>query len=630
MRIKLIILFTLFNALNEMRAQSVGINNPTPNATSILDITSTNKGLLVPRMTSAQRNAIVTPATGLLVYDTTLNLFYYFDGTIWQPLMVANLAWLLTGNAGTNPPTQFIGTTDSKSLVFKTFGTEAIRVLSNNQNVGIGETAPTSKLGVKGNTAIGLGYSNVAAPTNGLIVQGHTTIGYFAPLPADVFSSYSYAGENAVNGYAAGNGYAAYFQNNGNGPVGKFIKTNGSSGGVLQVHTNSPGNNANVLDIASNGTGNLLNISDTSTGKSIFINKMNSVTTSSLFEATNAGKGIGIYLKNTNTANINPGISVEQSGGEGINVLMKSGNTKTGLYLYHNGTGIGQSINMAPSNTNIGLQINHAGIERGIDLNLSNAGNGNDAIKIVHAGSGKGINVSVASDNSYAIWATNSTTVPAVSPSYSLASPPTSTNFLAGVGIIAAGPGHGIIANSVLDANVNTDHDGGIFIVRQSNGNTTNTAATSVGAVIDGTTYKVVGLGAVSTLVKDLNEDMRIMACPESPEVLFQDFGRGQLINGKIHITLDPIFSKNITVDTQHPLNVLIQLRGDCKGVYVTNETATGFDVIELSGGSSNAEFTWFASGNRKTEIIGGNKSDYENMRFKKMDNPLFNQKENR
>ena len=120
MRTKLLILFILFNTLNELRAQSVGINNPTPNATSILDITSTNKGLLVPRMTSAQRNAIGSPATGLLVYDTTLNLFYYFDGTTWQPFMIANLDWLLSGNAGTNPPTQFIGTTDAKSLVFKT------------------------------------------------------------------------------------------------------------------------------------------------------------------------------------------------------------------------------------------------------------------------------------------------------------------------------------------------------------------------------------------------------------------------------------------------------------------------------------------------------------------------------
>ena len=734
------ILLLFFNLHTGLNAQSVGINNPTPNATSILDITSTNKGLLVPRMTSAQRIAILTPATGLLVYDVTLNIFYYFDGTAWRPFMIGNLDWLLAGNAGTTPATQFIGTTDgvglsfrtnnieamrihsngavglgislpnassildmtstskgvlvprmtaaqrvaivtpatgllvfditvnffyywdglqwvplqgdtgwfitgnsntlattnflgttnAQALVIKTNSIEAVRVLSTNQNVGIGQTLPASKLAVNGNTVIGTGYSNIGAPVNGLIVEGHAGVGTFAPLAADVFSSYSNASENAVNGYASGNGFAAYFQNSSTGTVGRFLKTVGASGSALQVSTNSPSNNANVLEIATNGTGNALNISDTgSVGRSVFINKISTVTTASVIEANNAGKGIGLYLKNINTTSINPGIKVEQTRGDGVNVLMQAGNTNPGLYIYHNGTGIGESINMAPSNTNIGLQLNHAGIERGLDLNLTNAANGNDAIKIVHAGTGKGINVNVASANSYAIWATNSTTVPAVSPGYTLGTPVNYTsNFLPGVGIITAAPGHGIIANSVLDGLSTTDHDGGIFIVRQNNISSTNVAAASVGAVLNNITYKVIGLGAVSTLVKDLNEDMRVMACPESPEVLFQDFGRGQLVYGKTHITIDPIFSKNITVDANHPLNVLIQLRGDCKGVYVTNETATGFDVIELNSGTSNAEFTWFASGNRKNEIIGGNESDYENMRFKKMDNPMFNQKE--
>src|SRR6186997_2969105 len=107
--------------------QSVGINNPTPNATSALDITSTNKGLLIPRMTTAQRIAISTPATGLLVYDTSLNLFYYFDGTAWRPFMIGNLDWLLAGNAGTSPATNFIGTTDAQPLVFRTNNVEAMR-----------------------------------------------------------------------------------------------------------------------------------------------------------------------------------------------------------------------------------------------------------------------------------------------------------------------------------------------------------------------------------------------------------------------------------------------------------------------------------------------------------------------
>ena len=61
--------------------------------------------------------------------------------------------------------------------------------------------------------------------------------------------------------------------------------------------------------------------------------------------------------------------------------------------------------------------------------------------------------------------------------------------------------------------------------------------------------------------------------------------------------------AKNILVNEAHPLRAFVQLRGDCKGVYVTNETADGFDVIELQGGSSNIPFTWTAVGNRANVV---------------------------
>ncbi|WP_394774187.1 hypothetical protein [Flavobacterium sp.] len=67
----------------------IGIGTTTPNATSILDITSTTKGMLTPRMTTVQRNAIATPADGLTVYDTDLKVFYYYStGTsAWVPII---------------------------------------------------------------------------------------------------------------------------------------------------------------------------------------------------------------------------------------------------------------------------------------------------------------------------------------------------------------------------------------------------------------------------------------------------------------------------------------------------------------------------------------------------------------
>ncbi len=62
---------------------SVGINQPAPNATSILDIQSTTKGVLFPSMTTAQRDAIAGPAIGLTVYNNSLNVHQFWNGTCW-------------------------------------------------------------------------------------------------------------------------------------------------------------------------------------------------------------------------------------------------------------------------------------------------------------------------------------------------------------------------------------------------------------------------------------------------------------------------------------------------------------------------------------------------------------------
>jgi uncharacterized protein (TIGR02145 family) len=62
----------------------VGDNPTTINGSAVLEIESTTKGMLLPRMTTAERTAIATPAVGLQVYDTTENANYFFDGTAWQ------------------------------------------------------------------------------------------------------------------------------------------------------------------------------------------------------------------------------------------------------------------------------------------------------------------------------------------------------------------------------------------------------------------------------------------------------------------------------------------------------------------------------------------------------------------
>ena len=62
---------------------NVGIGTTSPAATALLDLTSTEKGFLPPRMTTIQRDAIVSPATGLEIYNTTANTKNVFNGTAW-------------------------------------------------------------------------------------------------------------------------------------------------------------------------------------------------------------------------------------------------------------------------------------------------------------------------------------------------------------------------------------------------------------------------------------------------------------------------------------------------------------------------------------------------------------------
>jgi hypothetical protein len=91
---------------------NVGIGTTTPNASAILDLTSTNSGLLPPRMTHAQMNAIpATVATGDFVFCTdstaflTPSTYYYYNGTAWVPFMGNYLANYLAGNGVIYGPT---------------------------------------------------------------------------------------------------------------------------------------------------------------------------------------------------------------------------------------------------------------------------------------------------------------------------------------------------------------------------------------------------------------------------------------------------------------------------------------------------------------------------------------------
>jgi len=140
MMLKLALLLTLFLGTTLTAfTQNIGINNPTPDASAILDLTSTTQGLLIPRMSSIDRNLIPTPATGLIVYDITLSRFMFYNGASWNGLLSNFIGWDVLGNAGTNAAINFLGTTDNTDLVFRTVNTERMRI---NQTGDVGINTP--------------------------------------------------------------------------------------------------------------------------------------------------------------------------------------------------------------------------------------------------------------------------------------------------------------------------------------------------------------------------------------------------------------------------------------------------------------------------------------------------------
>jgi hypothetical protein len=145
-----VFLFAFIFFCTKIFAQTVVVTDDntyvTGQASSVLDVKSISKGFLAPRVTTAQRTAIASPAEGLLVYQTDgVKGFYYYTNSAWTSLAASGASWLLTGNSGTSYPTNFLGTTDLKSLRFRTNSIQGM-MLDSLGNLGIG-SAPAFTAG---------------------------------------------------------------------------------------------------------------------------------------------------------------------------------------------------------------------------------------------------------------------------------------------------------------------------------------------------------------------------------------------------------------------------------------------------------------------------------------------------
>ncbi len=165
--------------------QNVGIGTINPESSAMLEIKSSEKGFLAPRMSLAQRDLIKNPVEGLLVFQTDVTPgFYYFNGGQWIPMMNSVATgdingWALDGNAsasGTKAAAtvnSFIGTPSGIPINFKVGTTKAGQIDANNLFMGLtaGLANPT------GINNIGLGSNALRVNTTGANNSG---VGAFA------------------------------------------------------------------------------------------------------------------------------------------------------------------------------------------------------------------------------------------------------------------------------------------------------------------------------------------------------------------------------------------------------------------------------------------------------------------
>jgi hypothetical protein len=222
----LFILFLLLSGvINNAEAQGVAINNngAAPNSSAMLEVTASDKGILIPRVTltgTTDDSTIQEPALSLLVYNTATTEdvtpgFYYWSGTKWQRLATIGSpgdAWGVKGNSGLDPVANFIGTTDNIPLNFRVNNQPAGKIDDFRNSVYLGTYAGSAaaNFGIN-NTFVGdsAGRNNTTGTDNAYFGfrSGSLSSNSFANSFFGTFSgenSSSGGGLNTFIGYAAG------------------------------------------------------------------------------------------------------------------------------------------------------------------------------------------------------------------------------------------------------------------------------------------------------------------------------------------------------------------------------------------------------------------------------------------
>jgi len=422
----LIALISIVILNSQLRAQTnifpstgaAGIGTLTPNASSLLDISSTTKGILIPRMTQAQRDAIVGPATGLMIYQTTNTPgFYYYSGTAWTAVskgantVLSNLKAPTAVNQSLLPGTSNSIDLGSSSQQWRNayFSGDAL-IHGITIGLGAGNFPYNLAVGVQTLHANTVGYYNTAIGTwtlyNNTVGGWNTAIGY-GPLFSNTTGTANTAiGLKALYYNTEGSGNTA------NGCNALLSNTSGYSNvamGAAALYSNTTQSNLVAVGdsaLRSNATG----YANTAIGsKSLYSNTTGTGNTANGYQALysnttgndNTANGQQALLHNTgydNTATGAVGLYYNTTGnfntvnGAWSLFLNQTGNYNTAIGYYtllNNSTGSNNTTLGAMSDLSMDNLTNATAIGYGAVVNASNKVRiGNSYVTVVESNAG--------------------------------------------------------------------------------------------------------------------------------------------------------------------------------------------------------------------------------------------------
>ncbi|MDE2312126.1 MAG: hypothetical protein KGJ93_03520, partial [Patescibacteria group bacterium] len=329
----------------------LSIGTSTPDASALLQLESTRKGFLAPRMTGAQRDAIASPASGLMVYNTDTNQYNVYNGTAWGAIggggsgsgevqngIAGAFGYYQSGSATITPQSTLffngnkigIGTNSPGALLSVVSSSTTIPVLTvasssgssfltvdQSGNVGIGTATPNSSLVIQNATSsqnIATFYNAAGTQTRfSLTDLGVLTLSNI--LNGTTFSSaVTGAGRNftAVVG-SNQTGHMLDFTSNANTGSLPLFTVTATSTGLIGIGTSTP---SQTLTLQGFGSTDLLNIASSSGASVMYINS-----------AGNVGIGTSSPSKILTVGNNNQ-FTVDASG----NLYVNGGITNNGYY----------------------------------------------------------------------------------------------------------------------------------------------------------------------------------------------------------------------------------------------------------------------------------------------------------